>query len=173
MFVGCFCEYFWFVVGCLMVGIDIVVFVDWVLCFGVVVVEKCDWFIEFDLVIGDVDYGVNMDRGMSVVGEKFVVGIFVMVDELLKMVGMMFVSLVGGVSGLFYGIFFFCMGMVVGVVFEFDGLVFVVVLCVGFDGIVVCGKVEVGDKIMFDVMVFVVDVFDVVFVVDFFVVDVV
>lgn len=59
-----------------------------------------------DREIGDVDYGLNMNRGFSKVVEKF----FVIVDKdigfIFKNIGMTLFFSVGGVSGSLFGIFF-------------------------------------------------------------------
>lgn len=82
---------------------------------------------------------------------------FVDLKDVFKIVGMMMVSKVGGVFGLFYGIVFLNMSKVVDLeIIDVEGLI--KVFEVGFEGIEKCGKFYVGEKIMIDVWELVVNV---------------
>lgn len=95
--------------------------------------------------------------GFSKVVEKLLLIVDKDIGFIFKNIGMMLFFNVGGVSGLLFGIFFIC---VVQVIQVYQSLMFdelYLMICEGVDGVVNCGKVESGDKIMCDVWLLVVD----------------
>src|SRR5581483_6770976 len=83
---------------------------DWVRSFVRLVSINKDHLTQLDAAIGDADHGANLDRGMQAVLAKLPGVADRDVGSILKLVGMILVSTVGGASGPLYGTLFLQMG---------------------------------------------------------------
>ncbi len=133
--------------------------VDWLSSFRDAVHEHGAYLTELDSAIGDADHGANLIRGMDAVMAALdpappTAG------ELLKKVGMILVTSVGGASGPLYGTFFLRAGAVAGDATDLDGDGLVALLRAGLEGIVARGKAEAGDKTMYDALAPALDAFE-------------
>lgn len=125
---------------------------DWLKRFQAEVSAQQEYLTELDSAIGDADHGANMVRGMTAVVEKVLPEPAETVGELLKKVGMMLVTSVGGASGPLYGTFFLRMAVSCGPATELDTAALGAALRAGVEGIVQRGKPELGDKTMYDAL---------------------
>ncbi|MFC3419395.1 dihydroxyacetone kinase subunit DhaL [Salinicoccus hispanicus] len=100
-----------------------------------------------DREIGDGDHGVNMKRGFSAVNEKVSAG---SAPEVLKQTGMTLMSSIGGASGPLYGFSFVKMSEVAKEEIDKENLM--EILDVFADTVASKGKVEGGEKTMYDVI---------------------
>jgi len=102
---------------------------------------------HLDREIGDGDHGVNMLRGFKAVDEKLTGET---VSEVLKSCGMTLMSAVGGASGPLYGFSFIKMSQVADEEIDAENMKS---LLVAFkEAVGTRGKVEVGEKTMYDVV---------------------
>lgn len=100
-----------------------------------------------DREIGDGDHGVNMKRGFTAVNEKVSDG---STQEILKQTGMTLMSSIGGASGPLYGFSFVKMSEAANEEIDADNLADM--LEVFSNTVADKGKVEGGEKTMFDVI---------------------
>lgn len=124
----------------------------WLRGFAAVVHDNAALLTELDSAIGDADHGINMDRGMSAVVAVLDGTQFESPEALFKKVGMTLVSTVGGASGPLYGTFFLRLGAALQGADPVDAAVFGVALRAGVQGVQARGKVELGDKTMYDAL---------------------
>ncbi|WP_311062408.1 dihydroxyacetone kinase subunit DhaL [Thermoanaerobacterium sp. CMT5567-10] len=105
---------------------------------------------DLDAAIGDADHGINLDRGFKAVKEKMPQFSDKDIGTILKNVGMVLVSTVGGASGPLYGTFFMRMGNAVSGKSTIDDNEIVAMFEAGLSGIKERGKAQAGDKTMID-----------------------
>ncbi|MFI5959873.1 dihydroxyacetone kinase subunit DhaL [Cryptosporangium sp. NPDC051539] len=118
----------------------------WVREFARLVAAEAPRLTELDSAIGDADHGSNLSRGLAAVVAALDAGSFDDDGALLKKVGMVLVSTVGGASGALYGTFFLRAAGSLA-----DG--FPGAFRAGVDGIAARGKSAVGEKTMLDTLV--------------------
>jgi dihydroxyacetone kinase DhaL subunit (EC 2.7.1.121) len=105
---------------------------------------------DLDAAIGDADHGINLDRGFKAVKEKMPQFSDKDIGTILKNVGMVLVSTVGGASGPLYGTFFMRMGNAVSGKSTIDDNEIVAMFEAGLSGIKERGRAQAGDKTMID-----------------------
>ncbi len=132
--------------------VTVKVLVGWLEAFRARVHEERDRLTDLDRAIGDADHGLNLDRGMTSVGEKVLAQPPDTVDTLGKAVGMALVGSVGGASGPLYGTFFLRLGTAAGPVPGLDAAGLGAVLRAGYEGVLARGRAEAGDKTMVDAL---------------------
>ncbi len=125
---------------------------DWLEAFAAAINENAAYLTQLDSDIGDGDHGANMNRGMQAVltilpgvADKDIGSIF-------KTVGMKLVSTVGGASGPLYGTFFMQMGNATADKMELTLDDWIAAMQAGYDGVVMRGKAQIGDKTMVDAL---------------------
>ncbi len=125
---------------------------DWLKAFAAIINENNAYLTQLDSDIGDGDHGANMNRGMQAVltilpsvADKDIGSVF-------KTVGMKLVSTVGGASGPLYGTLFMQMGSATAGKMELTLDDWIAAMQAGYDGVVMRGKAQVGDKTMVDAL---------------------
>ena len=113
--------------------------------------DNRDLLTELDAAIGDADHGINMARGFDKVLEKLPTMKEKDIGTILKSVGMVLMSSVGGASGPLYGTFCMQAGMALAGKQEIDASGLVAFLDAGVKGIQQRGRAAQGDKTMLDV----------------------
>lgn len=109
-----------------------------------------------DAAIGDADHGTNMRRGMAAVVEVLDVsrgedrGAPMGADVLLKKIGRVLVSTVGGASGPLYGTFFLRMGAAAARLDSLDARGLADAVEAGVAGVAARGRSGTGEKTMLD-----------------------
>ncbi|MER2041419.1 dihydroxyacetone kinase subunit DhaL [Desemzia incerta] len=119
----------------------------WMELFGEQLTENKTYLSELDTAIGDGDHGNNLARGAAALKEKLGANEYEALTDLLKDVGMVFVSKIGGASGPLYGSAFISMAKASK---DDDSLELADLLAAGLDGIQKRGKAEAGEKTMVD-----------------------
>ena len=114
--------------------------------------EHRDYLIELDAAIGDADHGANMDRGFKAVQEKLPGLAGSDIGAILKAVGMILVSTVGGAGGPLYGTFFLQAGMKTAGKMELSQADWTEAIQAAVDGVMLRGKAVAGDKTMLDAL---------------------
>ncbi|MFG1924949.1 dihydroxyacetone kinase subunit DhaL [Cryptosporangium sp. NPDC048952] len=118
----------------------------WIREFARLVIEEAPRLTELDSAIGDADHGSNLSRGLTAVVAALDSTTFDDDTALLKKVGMVLVSTVGGASGPLYGTFFLrAAGALAGG--------FPAAFRAGVDGVAARGKSTTGEKTMLDALV--------------------
>ncbi|MDC0685211.1 dihydroxyacetone kinase subunit DhaL [Sorangium atrum] len=107
---------------------------------------------ELDAAIGDSDHGVNMARGFTAVRSRLGGLDHGDVGALLKGVGMILLSTVGGASGPLYGTLFRDAGQRAAGAAALDLAALAGCLEAGLDGVKRRGKASPGDKTMVDAL---------------------
>ena len=105
---------------------------------------------ELDSAIGDADHGINMDRGFKKIKEKLPDVADKDIGNILKTMGMTFMSSVGGASGPLYGTFFMRSGMALVSKEELSDEDLFEMLKAGVEGVVQRGRPQLEDKTMYD-----------------------
>jgi len=118
----------------------------WVREFARLAIADAPRLTELDSAIGDADHGANLSRGLTAVVATLDSSTFDDAAALLKKVGMVLVSTVGGASGPLYGTFFLRAAGAIG-----DG--FPAAFRAGVDGVASRGKSTTGEKTMLDALV--------------------
>jgi dihydroxyacetone kinase-like protein len=113
--------------------------------------DNRDLLTELDAAIGDGDHGINMARGFDKVLEKLPTMKEKDIGTILKSVGMVLMSSVGGASGPLYGTVSMKAGMALAGQQEIDASGLVTLFEAGVEGIRQRGRAERGDKTMLDV----------------------
>ncbi|WP_437281403.1 dihydroxyacetone kinase subunit DhaL [Sorangium sp. So ce375] len=117
------------------------------------VMEREKMFLtELDAAIGDSDHGINMARGFTAVRARLDGLERGDVGALLKGVGMILLSTVGGASGPLYGTLFRDAGQRAAGAAELDLAALTGCLEAGLDGVKRRGKASPGDKTMVDAL---------------------
>ncbi|WP_437680497.1 dihydroxyacetone kinase subunit DhaL [Sorangium sp. So ce131] len=117
------------------------------------VIEREKMFLtELDAAIGDSDHGINMARGFTAVRDRLGGLDRGDVGALLKGVGMILLSTVGGASGPLYGTLFREAGQKAAGAAALDLAALAACLEAGLEGIQRRGKAAPGDKTMVDAL---------------------
>jgi len=114
--------------------------------------QNKEYLTELDSAIGDADHGINMDRGFQTVIQKKPEWQAADIGGILKSVGMILMSSVGGASGPLYGTFFLRSGMALASREELNGEDLLKLLSAGVEGILQRGRPVLGDKTMYDAL---------------------
>ena len=114
--------------------------------------QNKEYLTELDSAIGDADHGINMDRGFQTVIQKKMEWQAADIGGILKSVGMILMSSVGGASGPLYGTFFLRSGMAVAGMQELADGDLLKMLSAGVEGILQRGRPVPGDKTMYDAL---------------------
>src|SRR5262245_21701285 len=114
--------------------------------------EHRDELVQLDSAIGDADHGINMDRGFTMVSNKLPTVADKDIGSILKTVGMTLVSTVGGASGPLYGTMFMRMGDATAGKMELTLDDWAAAIQAGYDGVLMRGKAQPGDKTMIDAL---------------------
>jgi dihydroxyacetone kinase-like protein len=130
-------------------GADVV---RWIQTYASTIAENRNYLTELDSAIGDADHGTNMNRGMSAVIEKLDGATGDDIGGLLKTVGMILVSKVGGAGGPLYGTLFMQMGAATAGKSELSIDDWAKAVDTGLKGVQARGKAEPGDKTMIDAL---------------------
>ena len=120
---------------------------NWMDLFIEQLLENKVYLSELDTAIGDGDHGNNLARGAAALKEKLAEKEYDALTDLLKDIGMVFVSKIGGASGPLYGSAFISMAKASK---DNDELDLAELLEAGLDGIQKRGKAEAGEKTMVD-----------------------
>jgi dihydroxyacetone kinase-like protein len=123
---------------------------SWLDLFAQEVAANRELLTQLDSAIGDADHGANLDRGTAAAMAALVGSAALPPGPLLKTVGLVLVSTVGGASGPLYGTLFLRMAGRVGDAETLDGPAFAAALRAGLEGVVSRGRAEAGDKTMYD-----------------------
>ncbi|MEJ1229949.1 MAG: dihydroxyacetone kinase subunit DhaL [Galbitalea sp.] len=125
---------------------------DWLRLIDEGIMERRGYFTELDSAIGDGDHGTNLSRGATAASAKVDSEHPGYVDDLFRLVGMTFISTVGGASGPLYGTFFLRFAVSAGHRQELTPAELADALEAGSRGVLERGKPERGDKTMYDAM---------------------
>ena len=139
---------------------DLAQLTAWIREYARVINENAQHLSDLDAAIGDADYGINMERGMSAVLASLDEATPADMSALCKQVGMTLVKSVGGASGPLYGTFFLRMAGALGPGDSVDAADFAKALRAGVEGVVQRGRAEAGDKTMFDALAPALDALD-------------
>ncbi len=120
---------------------------------GAVIEEHKDYLTELDQPIGDSDHGINLARGFGEVEKKLPALEDKDIGTILKNVGMVLVSTVGGASGPLYGTAFMKMGMAIGAKSEIGVEEFLAGMDAAVEGVKQRGKAVLGEATMLDAMI--------------------
>lgn len=121
---------------------------------GVLVEDNRDYWTQLDSAIGDGDHGINLSIGFREVTKQLpaLAESDDTISQLLKKVGMILLSKVGGASGPLYGSLLMKMGDPVQGKLEVTFTEFVGMLEAGVEAVIYRGKAELGDKTMVDAL---------------------
>lgn len=115
--------------------------------------ENKAFLTDLDIAIGDGDHGINMSRGFLEVEAKLPSVADKDIGTILKTVGMVLVSTVGGAAGPLYGTAFMMAGGVMAGKTEINPEDFIAILDVAIYGISKRGKSTQGEKTMLDSLI--------------------
>jgi len=124
----------------------------WIRHYTDVILENKEYLTQLDAAIGDADHGINMDRGFTAVMAQLPTVEDKDIGTILKKVGMVLVSTVGGAGGPLYGTLFMRMGMAVGNKDELTPEDVLKMFEAALEGVKQRGKAEVGEKTMVDAL---------------------
>ena len=122
----------------------------WLRCYAEVLAEQKEYLTQLDAAIGDADHGINMNRGFQAVMAQLPGVEDKDIGTILKKVGMVLVSTVGGAGGPLYGTLFLRMGMAVNGKEELSAEDVLKMFKAALEGVKQRGKAQVGDKTMVD-----------------------
>lgn len=125
---------------------------EWLKVFAAIINENAAYLTQLDSDIGDGDHGANMNRGMQAVLTALPSVADKDIGSIFKTVGMKLVSTVGGASGPLYGTMFMQMGSATTGKMELTLDDWVAAMQAGYDGILMRGKAQPGDKTMVDAL---------------------
>lgn len=125
---------------------------DWLKAFASTIHENSAYLTQLDSDIGDGDHGANMNRGMQAVLAVLPSVADKDIGSIFKTVGMKLVSTVGGASGPLYGTMFMQMGSAATGKMELTLDDWIAAMQAGYDGVVMRGKAQGGDKTMVDAL---------------------
>ena len=124
--------------------------VEWIRRTAGVVEQHASMLTKLDAAIGDGDHGTNMARGFRAVLER----VEALEDKdfasLFRAVGMALIGKVGGAAGPLYGSFYLGVGKQLGAADEAADGELAAALRAGYDGVMMRGKAQPGDKTMLD-----------------------
>jgi dihydroxyacetone kinase-like protein len=125
---------------------------NWLKHYAQVIEEQKEYLTQLDAAIGDADHGINMHRGFGAVMAQLPAVENQDIGTILKKVGMVLVSTVGGAGGPLYGTLFMRMGMAVGNKEELTAEDVLKMFTAALEGVKQRGKAEPGDKTMVDAL---------------------
>lgn len=108
---------------------------------------------ELDRAIGDFDHGSNMARGFTLAGEKLLTIADANIGDILKQLGMVLISNVGGASGPLYGTAFLKASMAIGAKESIDEADIKKAYELVIEGIKQRGASDRGHKTMLDALI--------------------
>ncbi len=116
------------------------------------VADHEDSLCDLDAASGDADHGSNLARGFAAVRDAVASLSDVTPAAVLKNSGMTLVDTIGGSSGALYGTFFLRMAKSVGTAETLDAPMVVEMLRAGAGGVAERGRVQLGDKTLYDAL---------------------
>jgi len=125
---------------------------EWLGAFAATIHENANYLTQLDSDIGDGDHGANMNRGMQAVVAMLPTVADKDIGSIFKSMGMKLVSTVGGASGPLYGTMFLQMGSATTGKMELTLDDWIAAMQAGYDGVVMRGKAQTGDKTMVDAL---------------------
>ena len=117
------------------------------------IVENADYFSQLDAVAGDGDFGFSLRNGFEAILAEYHSLDRMSVGSLLREVGLVISSKVGGVSGPLWGTAFLRAGVAAGDRTDLTPAYAVEVLRAAAAGIMERGDASVGDKTLLDALV--------------------
>lgn len=126
--------------------------VEWLRAYGQVIEDQKEYLTELDAIIGDADHGANMHRGFKAVLVKLSTVEDKDIGTILKTVGMILLSTVGGAGGPLYSTLFIQAGNVLNGKDEMSLSDWAAALKAANDGVIKLGKAQLGDKTMVDAL---------------------
>lgn len=108
---------------------------------------------ELDRAIGDFDHGSNMARGFTLASEKLATIADSSIGDILKQLGMVLISNVGGASGPLYGTAFLKASMAIGAKEAMDEADIIKAYELVIEGIKQRGASDRGNKTMLDALI--------------------
>lgn len=126
--------------------------IEWLKAFAATIQVNTAYLTQLDSDIGDGDHGANMNRGMQSVLTKLPSVADKDIGAVFKTMGMTLVSTVGGASGPLYGTMFMQMGNATAGKMELTLDDWIAAVQAGYDGVVMRGKAQPGDKTMVDAL---------------------
>lgn len=129
-------------------------FQRWLLLYADRVDENEPYLTDLDAAIGDADHGVNMQRGMDAVRERLGPGAETptTVTDLMRAVGMVLISSIGGAAGPLYGAFFLRSAQQGSQAAYVDAAELARMFRSGLEGVKRRGQAKVSDKTMIDTL---------------------
>jgi dihydroxyacetone kinase-like protein len=125
----------------------------WIKEYFEVITNSKDYLTELDAAIGDADHGTNIHRGLQAVMVKLPTVADKDIGSIFRLVGLTFVSSMGGAGGPLYGSFFIQMGAITPGKLELTPIDLADSLEAGLNGIILRGKAALGDKTMVDALI--------------------
>ncbi len=125
---------------------------NWLKHYADVIDGQKEYLTQLDAAIGDADHGINMHRGFGAVMTQLPAVEDKDIGTILKKVGMVLVSTVGGAGGPLYGTLFMRMGMAVGNKEALTAEDVLKMFTAALEGVKQRGKAEPGDKTMVDAL---------------------
>lgn len=116
------------------------------------VADHEDSLCDLDAASGDADHGSNLARGFAAVRDAVASLSDATPGVVLKDSGMTLVDTIGGSSGALYGTFFLRMAKSVGGAESLDAPMVADMLRAGAGGVAERGRVELGDKTLYDAL---------------------
>jgi phosphoenolpyruvate---glycerone phosphotransferase subunit DhaL len=111
-----------------------------------------DLLTQADKAIGDGDHGIGMARGFEAVEQKLRLQSYETIGDLLKSIGTVLLSSIGGAAGAIFGTLFRGGAKNLLDRSDFDSLALSLMLSDGLEAIKERGKAKVGDKTMIDAL---------------------
>ncbi len=124
----------------------------WIKAYSKVIVKNKDYLTDLDSAIGDADHGINMYRGFQAVLAKLPAVEDKDIGTILKTVGMILLSTVGGAAGPLYSTVFIQAGSKLKEKMELTLSDWAVALEAATGGVVNLGKAVINDKTMVDAL---------------------
>ena len=115
-------------------------------------IESKDALTQADKAIGDGDHGIGMARGFEAVCKKIDEASFDALDDLLKSIGMILVTSIGGAAGAIFGSLFMGSAKRLSGSKQFDAETVSMMLEDGLESVKARGKAKPGDKTMVDAL---------------------
>jgi len=125
---------------------------NWLKHYAAIIDEQKEYLTQLDAAIGDADHGINMQRGFGAVMAQLPTVEDKDIGTILKKVGMVLLSTVGGAGGPLYGTLFMRMGVAVGNKDALSAEDVVKMFQAALEGVKQRGKAEPGDKTMVDAL---------------------
>ncbi|CAN3127633.1 dihydroxyacetone kinase subunit DhaL [Mycobacterium sp. smrl_JER01] len=132
--------------------IDSAALVRWIEECARQVTDHEDALCDLDAASGDADHGSNLARGFAAVRDAVASASERTPAAVLKDSGMTLVDTIGGSSGALYGTFFLRMAKSAGTAESLDAPMVAEMFRAGAGGVAERGKVELGDKTLYDAL---------------------